>query len=78
MLMGYPPFQSDNATDLLHMTVYDRIQYNQDDWSTVSSDALLLVKNMLAKNPEERLSIKEVLDFPWVKNPPSSVIFLFG
>ena len=72
MLMGYPPFSSDSAPDLLHRTVHDRIEYNPSDWETVSEDALLLVKNMLAKNPQERLSIREVLSFPWVTNPPAS------
>lgn len=73
MLMGYPPFSSDSAPDLLRRTVHDRIEYNAGDWETVSEDALLLVKNMLAKNPQERLSIREVLSFPWVTNPPASV-----
>ena len=71
--MGYSPFQGETATELLRQTVSDRIEYIESDWSVVSSDAMLLVKNMLAKNPEERLSIDEVLSFPWVMNPPPSV-----
>ena len=71
--MGYPPHNGETATELLRQTVHDRIEYDESDWSTISSDALLLVKNMLSKNPEERLSIEEVLSFPWVTNPPSSV-----
>lgn len=73
LLMGYAPFASDNARELLYKTVNERIEYNPRDWSAVSEDALLLVKNMLAKNPEERLSMKEVLAFPWVKNAPPTV-----
>lgn len=73
LLMGYSPFQGETATELLRQTVSDRIEYIESDWSVVSSDAMLLVKNMLAKNPEERLSIDEVLSFPWVLNPPPSV-----
>ena len=30
---------------------------------------------MLAKNPDERLSIDEVINFPWVNHPPASVCF---
>ena len=66
-------YTRDNARELLYKTVNERIEYNPRDWSAVSEDALLLVKNMLAKNPEERLSIKEVLAFPWVKNAPPTV-----
>ena len=71
--MGYSPFQGETATELLRQTVSDRVEYIESDWSVVSSDAMILVKNMLAKNPEERLSIEEVLSFPWVMNPPPSV-----
>lgn len=67
--MGYPPFEGNSSDELLHKTVNDRIEYNEEDWEGVSTDALLLVKNMLAKNPEERLSIEEVLSFPWVSKP---------
>ena len=73
LLMGYSPFQGETATELLRQTVSDRVEYIESDWSVVSSDAMILVKNMLAKNPEERLSIDEVLSFPWVINPPPSV-----
>ena len=73
LLMGYSPFQGETATELLRQTVSDRIEYIESDWSAVSSDAMILVKNMLAKNPEERLSIDEVLSFPCVMNPPPSV-----
>ena len=73
--MGYPPFQAENPSELLNLTVSERIDYKEEDWETVSSDALLLVKNMLAKNPDERLSIEEVINFPWVNHPPSSVYF---
>ena len=60
--------------ELLEMTCSERVRYDEEDWSSVSEDALLLVKNMLAKNPEERLSMEEVLDFGWVNHPPSSVV----
>ena len=61
------------AKELLRKTVNERIEYDPRDWDAVSEDALLLVKNMLAKNPEERLSMREVLAFPWVTNPPPTV-----
>lgn len=56
------------------MTCNHRIEFNMEDWSSVSEDALLLVKNMLAKNPEQRVTMKEVLEFNWVNHPPSSVL----
>lgn len=73
LLMGYAPFACEDAKELLRKTVNERIEYDPRDWDAVSEDALLLVKNMLAKNPEERLSMREVLAFPWVTNPPPTV-----
>lgn len=68
LLMGYPPFAGRSTEELLYKTVHQRVEYIEEDWKDISADALLLVKNMLAKNPEERLSMKEVLEFPWVNS----------
>ncbi|CBK22107.2 uncharacterized protein [Blastocystis hominis] len=73
LLMGYPPFSGETQSELLHQTVHDRVKYEEKDWEAVSRDALILVKNMLCKNPNERISMREVLTFPWVTNPPASV-----
>ena len=70
LLMGYPPFQGETETELMDHTVNDSIVYIEEDWARVSSDALMLVKNMLAKDPQKRLSMKEVISFPWVRSPP--------
>lgn len=71
LLMGYPPFQGASEAELMDHTVNRPVQYIAEDWAELSADALLLVKNMLAKNPEQRPSMEEVLAFDWVKHPPS-------
>lgn len=73
LLMGYPPFSGESQSELLQQTVHERVHYEEKDWSALSRDALILVKNMLCKNPDERISMREVLSFPWVTNPPASV-----
>lgn len=69
--MGYPPFQGATEAELMDHTVNLPVQYIAEDWAALSPDALLLVKNMLAKNPEQRPSMEEVLAFDWVKHPPA-------
>lgn len=71
LLMGYPPFQGASEAELMEHTVNCPVQYIAEDWADLSADALLLVKNMLAKNPAQRPSMEEVLAFDWVKHPPS-------
>ena len=70
LLVGYPPFQGRTVEELMEQTLYQRVVYDEKDWKDISPDALLLVKNMLAKNPEERISLEEVLAFSWVSKPP--------
>ena len=55
--MGYPPFQGATEAELMDHTVNLPVQYIAEDWAALSPDALLLVKNMLAKNPEQRPSM---------------------
>ena len=52
LLMGYSPFQGETATELHRQTVSDRIEDIEYDWSAVSSDAMIVVKNMLGKNSD--------------------------
>ena len=71
LLMGYPPYQGTTVEEILEETVHHRVEYDEEEWSQLSSDALLLVKNMLAKNPDERVSIDEVLGFGWLHRAPA-------
>ena len=73
LLVGHPPYQGSTVEELMEKTLTQRIVYDEDDWKGISSDALLLVKNMLAKNPEERISVEEVLAFSWVSKPPKVI-----
>lgn len=58
------------AEEILQETVNKPIPYIEEDWRSVSDDALLLVRGMLAKNPTDRFSMKEVMSFSWVTHPP--------
>ena len=71
LLMGYPPYQGTTVEEILEETVNCRVEYDEEEWGQLSSDVLLLVKNMLAKNPEERVSIDEVLSFGWLHQAPA-------
>lgn len=57
------------AEEILRETVSDPVMYIEEDWRSISDDALLLVRGMLVKNPEERLSMKEVMSCSWVTHP---------
>ena len=70
LLVGYPPFVGRTAEEILQETVNKPTHYIEEDWDSISDDALLLVKGMLAKNPTDRYSMKEVMSCRWVTHPP--------
>ena len=43
-------------------------------WSGVSHEGIDIVKRLLAKNPNNRLSAKEALVHPWIKNDEDGVV----
>jgi serine/threonine protein kinase len=42
-------------------------------WNTISSDAKMLLRRLLSKNPNTRISLKDALTHPWIADAKSSV-----
>ena len=53
---------------------YGEVEYHDEDWSRISPQAKELVQKMMDRNPEQRLSIEEVLKSAWVIKPPMKVV----
>ncbi|CAI5532386.1 unnamed protein product [Closterium sp. Naga37s-1] len=68
LLCGYCPFPTDLPTmdDLFCAIMYDEIDYESDPWPLISEQAKEVVRGMLDRNPETRLTAKQVLEHPWV------------
>lgn len=46
-----------------------------EDWGKISEDAKNLIKKMLEKDPNKRISAKDAYNDPWIqKNAPSEKI----
>ncbi|XP_053558051.1 serine/threonine-protein kinase Chk2 [Bombina bombina] len=68
-LSGYPPFSEQSS----EMTLKDQIAggnytFIATAWEHVSQSGLDLVKKMLVVDPSQRLTTKEALEHPWLKD----------
>ena len=68
LLAGYPPFYSDSPTDLFQKIKECRYQFDEPYWNEVSKEAQDLISRLLVVDPASRLTIKDVLEHPWMTN----------
>jgi calcium-dependent protein kinase len=69
MLAGDHPFKSESGE---HAATFDAILNNpvpfpKSVWESISPEAKNLVTAMLEKDPNDRISIPEILGHPWIK-----------
>lgn len=82
LLCGYPPFYSNHGM-AISPGMKKRIRNGQyefpaPEWSRVSKDAKELIRGLLKTDPDERLTITEVMSNSWIANnsevPPTPLI----
>ncbi|KAK8460126.1 hypothetical protein SEVIR_2G282400v4 [Setaria viridis] len=68
LLCGFPPFWGDSDEKIAQSILRGGINLQRDPWPKVSQNAKDLVKKMLDPDPRTRLTAKQVLEHPWLKN----------
>jgi len=84
LLCGYTPFQGSCGTDcgwndrgeacyicqqkLFSAIKNGNLEFPQEDWSTISSEARDLISKLLVREASQRLDASEVLRHPWIVN----------
>ena len=61
-LVGKPPFKTESKLDTYRNIVNIRLHFPPH----VSIQARALIRRLLRKNPEQRMSLHEVLRHPWI------------
>jgi calcium/calmodulin-dependent protein kinase I len=61
MLLGEPPFQSDNEQELLKLVSSGKINFNDDKFLELSEDAVDLLKKIFCLIPNRRITPKQAL-----------------
>ncbi|SOS77369.1 calcium-dependent protein kinase 2 [Plasmodium sp. gorilla clade G1] len=66
LLCGYPPFYGDTDNEVLKKVKKGEFCFYENDWGSISSDAKNLITKLLTYNPNERCTIEEALNHPWI------------
>lgn len=62
LLSGYPPFGPKDFDDILNA----KFDFRNNRWNSVSESAKQLIRSMLTRLPEERISVAQIVDHPWL------------
>lgn len=67
LLSGKFPFGGKNESEYYQRVLYKQVYFPTDEWASVSTEAKDLVRGMLCKDPQKRLTADECLRHPWLK-----------
>ena len=66
LLSGFLPFDDEESEkEIIRQTIEDEVPYTSEVWKHISNEAKDLLRSLLCKDPEKRVTIKEVLEHPW-------------
>eukprot|EP01126_Amoeba_proteus_P019715 TRINITY_DN2020_c0_g4_i6.p1 TRINITY_DN2020_c0_g4~~TRINITY_DN2020_c0_g4_i6.p1 ORF type:complete len:139 (+),score=28.35 TRINITY_DN2020_c0_g4_i6:291-707(+) len=65
LLCGYPPFYSENESDLFELILRGDFTFHSPYWDNISAEAKDLITCCLEVNPQKRLTAKQALQHPW-------------
>jgi len=69
LLCGFPPFHDDgnNLKNLYKQIRAGKYSFPKKYWSSISKEAIQLIKTMLQVKPRSRISAKKIKDSNWIK-----------
>jgi serine/threonine protein kinase len=68
LMCGFLPFDDEHSErEIARQTIQDPVPYPANVWKNLSPEAKEFVGSLLKKNPEDRISIKEVLNSKWIR-----------
>ena len=67
LLCGFLPFDDEHSErEIARQTIQDPVPYPNNIWDKLSNEAKEFVDGLLKKNPEDRMSITQVLESKWI------------
>ena len=67
LLSGFLPFDDENSeSEIIKQTIENEVTFDSSVWENISQEAKDLIRSLLCKEPDKRISIKEVLEHPWI------------
>ena len=68
LLVGYPPFNGHKDNNVLSRIVKQPLVFDDSDWRSISCEAKDLITKMLEKNPDDRITLKNIFKHKWFEN----------
>ncbi|XP_022698018.1 probable serine/threonine-protein kinase tsuA isoform X2 [Varroa jacobsoni] len=76
LLTGHTPFGGDTKQDTYCNITLGELDFPQDLFKDVTSEAIHFITQLVVKDPKKRLNIGEVLKHPWLTQPSPCPSFL--
>ncbi|KAG0467054.1 hypothetical protein HPP92_018634 [Vanilla planifolia] len=67
LLSGVPPFWDETEQGIFEQVLRGELDFMSEPWPNISEDAKDLVRRMLIRDPNRRLTAHQVLCHPWVQ-----------
>ncbi len=67
LLVGQAPFDGEDDTVICQKIISEEVNYNVKRIKQLSSESVDLMKKLLEKNPDKRISSQEALNHTWIK-----------
>ncbi|CAK71442.1 unnamed protein product (macronuclear) [Paramecium tetraurelia] len=68
LLIGKAPFRGKNQLETLQLAQKAHLSFSGQRWNNISPEAIDLVKHMIQKDPQKRISMKDALNHKWIQN----------
>ncbi|KAF8404223.1 hypothetical protein HHK36_009105 [Tetracentron sinense] len=66
LLSGVPPFWAETESGIFRQILRGQIDFQSEPWPAISGSAKDLIRKMLDRNPNRRLTAHDVLCHPWI------------
>lgn len=68
-LVGFPPFSDEKSVQSMEQQIIKgAYSFPMEYWSEISIEAIDLIKKLMCVDPEQRISLDQVLEHRWLKN----------
>jgi serine/threonine protein kinase len=72
ILSGCSPFSADEEDAILSLVAQAKYEFHEAEWQGISAEAKDLISRLLVVEPDQRLTMQQMLDHPWLKEAVAS------
>ena len=66
LLCGNPPFKGRDMKEILVEISYNKLEFREPEWSRVSDNAIMFIRELLNFDESKRISSLEAFNHPWI------------